>query len=745
MRSLLQERTQLFYKYFLSYFIIFFIPFIFISYFVSNEATTIIEEEIITSNLSKLEQVKDISDTRIKDMQSIATNIANDNKMSAFKLQQPYESKLAIQQLSKYDTNNSNIDGLFIYIDDHPYIYTSRGTAAFDTYAQKTFDIKEDAVNQFRMAVQKSNVPVFEKYRLSSGEQVVSYIYPIASGGGHFNGRKVVFLLREKSYHHLVDQVLGDFDGANYIFDHNGNSVASPNDSFPVSPAEIRQLADKEQEVIHKSIGGENYSIISIRSDLTGWSFITAIPTNQFFEQLNHLQKTIVYILVTIAIAGLIIITIVTRHQYMPLKNLVNLLKSRHLIHSSQLGKHAGDELTSLRESILFMSDKTEKLHTKVAYQAPYVKDQLLSQLLTGKIENENKHELTSMLADVGVVFPGNYIFVVLVSQSGENADSILYAQEEMDKDVVSYGLELPDNNSYCYIVSLEDEKDQQHYVDALTKKAEIPSNTRISIGVGQLYNGVDKVNRSFVEAKAAMEYARITNQGSCIYFEKIAKQNNSATWFPMNLQVKLSQSLKEGDYIVADETITDIIKYIISIQASIDMTRAMAYDLINTMLKVIAEHNILYDVTSVKQLFTFQSIDELQQMLDQIAVSVCKEINQKKRNSHHMLSHQLMEYLQKEFNNPDLSLEKLSVYLNLSVPYASRFIKEQTGYTFTQIIWDMRMKACQRLLLDSSLPIKEIVKRIGYHDVANFTRKFKKEVGITPSQFRKRRVDTAL
>ncbi|NGP46642.1 hypothetical protein G4V62_17450 [Bacillaceae bacterium SIJ1] len=117
------EKTRLFYKYFFSYAMIFFIPFITISFFVYNEATKIIKKEIVASNMSKLEQVKDISDTRIKDMKSIATSIAIDRNMSAFMLRRPYESKLAIQQLISYDTNNSSINGLFyIWITFHIFI-----------------------------------------------------------------------------------------------------------------------------------------------------------------------------------------------------------------------------------------------------------------------------------------------------------------------------------------------------------------------------------------------------------------------------------------------------------------------------------------------------------------------------------------------------------------------------------------------------------------------------------------------
>ncbi|NBJ68854.1 MULTISPECIES: helix-turn-helix domain-containing protein [Clostridia] len=742
------EKTRLFYKYFFSYAVIFFIPFITISFFVYNEATKIIKEEVIASNISKLEQVKDISDTRIKDMKSIATNIATDDKMSAFMLMQPYESKLAIQQLIKYNANNSSIDGLFLYIDGHPYIYTSSGTITLDTYAQKSFNLSKSETENLRQGVQESNVPVFDRHQLSStDEHIVSYIYPISQG----NERKVVFLMKEKSYHNLVQHVLGDFNGANYIFDHHENMItASKKNNAPVSASEIRQLATKEQEVIHKKMAGEDYSIAYIRSDLTGWTFITAMPTNQFFGKLEDLQQAIIYILIAIAMIGIIIITIVSSRQYKPLQNLVSLLRAKHIIDSNHLANHAKDELTSLHESILYISDKSEKLYLKMEHQAPYVREQLLLQLVSGNIENTN--EIVAILADVGVDFKHKHVFVLLISKLGENVpfsdQSSLYTRlDKIEfKNSIGYGIDLPDDNSYGMIVSLDNEEVQHQYVDGIIQTVKgMILQSDFSIGVGQTYNELEKINRSFVEAKAAMEYAMITNQGICIYFDQITQQNNTTTWFPVSLQVKLSQSLKQGDYIVANETISEILNYTISIQAPIYMTKAMTYDLTNTMLKVIAEQHLLYDVTDIKRIFKFQSIDELYHMLDRIAIYICKEINQKKRNNQNLLNRQLLDYLQKEFTNPDLSLEKVAGYLNLSVPYTSRFIKEHTGYTFTQIIWDMRMKECQRLLLNTSIPIKEIVKQVGYYDVANFTRRFKKEIGLTPSQFRKKQMNTAL
>ncbi|MCU7700954.1 helix-turn-helix domain-containing protein [Enterococcus gallinarum] len=40
--------------------------------------------------------------------------------------------------------------------------------------------------------------------------------------------------------------------------------------------------------------------------------------------------------------------------------------------------------------------------------------------------------------------------------------------------------------------------------------------------------------------------------------------------------------------------------------------------------------------------------------------------------------------------------------------------------------------------LVETDLPIKEIIRDNGYYDVSNYTRKFRTIVGVTPGQYRK-------
>ena len=63
----------------------------------------------------------------------------------------------------------------------------------------------------------------------------------------------------------------------------------------------------------------------------------------------------------------------------------------------------------------------------------------------------------------------------------------------------------------------------------------------------------------------------------------------------------------------------------------------------------------------------------------------------------------------------------------------------EQTGENLKSYITRLRMEEAKKLLTQTALPLYEIVSRIGYLDVSSFIRKFKKEVGMTPGEYREK------
>ena len=84
-----------------------------------------------------------------------------------------------------------------------------------------------------------------------------------------------------------------------------------------------------------------------------------------------------------------------------------------------------------------------------------------------------------------------------------------------------------------------------------------------------------------------------------------------------------------------------------------------------------------------------------------------------------------------------DLSLTALSEQVYLNPSYLSRRFKEVTGKNIKDTILELRMEEACRLLKDSTNRIKNIAGLLGYESAAHFSRIFKKEMSITPQEYR--------
>ncbi|TAJ12098.1 AraC family transcriptional regulator [Marinilabiliaceae bacterium JC017] len=82
-------------------------------------------------------------------------------------------------------------------------------------------------------------------------------------------------------------------------------------------------------------------------------------------------------------------------------------------------------------------------------------------------------------------------------------------------------------------------------------------------------------------------------------------------------------------------------------------------------------------------------------------------------------------------------SLKDYAANLNISPVYLSECIKKVTGKTARQVMVDYRLLKAKSLLKQYEMPIKEIACELGFDEVTNFTKFFKKHTGHTPSQFR--------
>ena len=74
---------------------------------------------------------------------------------------------------------------------------------------------------------------------------------------------------------------------------------------------------------------------------------------------------------------------------------------------------------------------------------------------------------------------------------------------------------------------------------------------------------------------------------------------------------------------------------------------------------------------------------------------------------------------------------------MGYSATYINRCLREETGYSFIQYVSMLRIAKAKEALVETDDKIKDIVARLGYQDLASFTRKFKEYEGVTPAEYR--------
>lgn len=96
-----------------------------------------------------------------------------------------------------------------------------------------------------------------------------------------------------------------------------------------------------------------------------------------------------------------------------------------------------------------------------------------------------------------------------------------------------------------------------------------------------------------------------------------------------------------------------------------------------------------------------------------------------------------VVEIIKKDYAK-GLSLEQLASLVELNPEYLSRIFKEETGFTFTSFITNIRMKKAAGLLMHTNTKVNQIGNQVGYPNVSYFSTLFKKYFGITPFEYRR-------
>lgn len=95
-----------------------------------------------------------------------------------------------------------------------------------------------------------------------------------------------------------------------------------------------------------------------------------------------------------------------------------------------------------------------------------------------------------------------------------------------------------------------------------------------------------------------------------------------------------------------------------------------------------------------------------------------------------------IIQYIHAHYNS--VNLTSLAEHFHKSESYLCRYIKQETGYSLTHLLKEVRMNQAALMLKDSQCSVEEIMLRVGYTDISYFYKAFKECYGMTPVAYRK-------
>ena len=103
------------------------------------------------------------------------------------------------------------------------------------------------------------------------------------------------------------------------------------------------------------------------------------------------------------------------------------------------------------------------------------------------------------------------------------------------------------------------------------------------------------------------------------------------------------------------------------------------------------------------------------------------------------------MKIIDKNIENPELSVELLSSELGYSTRQFYRKLKPITEKSPADIIKEYRLTVAERLLLTKNLTIEEIMDKTGFTNRGTFYKVFSLRFGMPPRQYREQRKESVV
>lgn len=760
------SNKKLFFRFILPYIFVLAVPLL-MSIGIYSIAANIFKEDIKQSNISMLNQSKNIVDEQLRQMDNLSLQFASNRKLTAlldvkeFSSADDYINILnTIDELNSYTGNMNYLDNYYIYLKKSDYIISQGTLYKSDLFYSSVLKFNPEKYSQWlnellgkRYDSKYINMKDYDSQGLEVNRS--SFIQSIPFDYSQTPKGVIMLSFKNSNITELLSNIDISKGGYVYVENNFGDIITSmPKNMSSENHINIQDLKG-DTGFITKNIDGIEMIITYVTSKERGWKYIIVQPSKLVLAKLNKFTLTTVKLFLLTALGGFLIINILA---YFNSKSIFDIVGKLTQFTGDNSDEHK-DVFSLIDGSVSNLISTNMELQKDIDNQKTLLHSAFLDKLIRGQLYNEAEFLATSKYVGIDLS-KGKSIIILLKIFNNETTDINLNnnVMEELNiSKAIIRGILAKhftgnvffhdtDPQTIAIVLNCDVEDTDNFYKEmeniAADIKKEILStiNLKIDMGAGELCTNPLELWHSFEEADLAIN--NINSEASIVWSHDIEIESEDY-YYPLDLEQRLLNHTKLGDKVQVKKLLDFI--YHENYEAR-SLNSCKSYDIIkeikSTIRKIFSNYKDIKEIKdindSLRLVSSNNSHDANFKLVSDAYLNMCDLILEQKGNSNLVLINNIKRYLESNYNDQDLGLYKVASEFNLCEGYVSHFFKEQTDINFTDYLEKIRLDNAKELLKNPALSITEIAETVGYNSPQSFRRAFKRVFGVSPTDIRK-------
>lgn len=263
-----------------------------------------------------------------------------------------------------------------------------------------------------------------------------------------------------------------------------------------------------------------------------------------------------------------------------------------------------------------------------------------------------------------------------------------------------------------------------------------------ITIAVGQSCSSLRNIDRSFRSAMDALGYRAIVGSGSVIYINDVEPVNRGKLQLDQREESELVAAIKFGP---KDKIETAVGQIVGRMDEKVHIRQYQAYILsvASTVTQLVQQYDLnLSDILDTDRDY-FEVLSQMKKKEDfyhwllAVAGRINDALGEERDNTAKNVIREAKQYIEENYSDPELSVEKICRHLHMSPAYFSTIFKKETGQTYITYLTEVRLNKAVELLNKTDDKTYIIAAKVGYQEQNYFSYVFKKRFGVSPTKYR--------